>query len=884
MKIFMASAAASLLLLHPLPAMAQPSAPPTHPAQAPKLTRPPKLVQAVPAQDPSTEPREHVVSVLLQVHVAADGTVHDVSVIESGGEDFDRAAMEAVRQFVFEPAEMDGQPAAVRINYRYDFPPTVARPSTPATAELAGVVRDGKTHEPLPGVRVELDSGESAVTDARGRFALSGIAPGIHAVTLYGPSFTPIGTEEHLEAGKRYEASYDVDVAQVAAPKDEQSDFEIVISATKLDKQVAATEVSAEQSTRVAGTGGDVAKVVENLPGVARSTVGSGALVVWGAGAQDTRVYVDDVHVPVLYHEGGFRSVVHSDLVRSVELQPGGYGAGYGRGLGGLVTVGLRPLDDTAHHGSVTLDAIDAAASLRGPFRDDIHYAVGLRRSHLDWVLSKVTSDDVGEFVPIPRYWDGQARVAWTPRAGESIEAGGMISSDRLDRSIVDADPSQMRTESKRTGFQRAYARYRRETEDGIGTFTPFFGSDHAELVSRFGAVPAEFVADANVYGLRAVWRGRVAPWLALGVGVDAEVSVTDLRRKGSVTTPPREGDVRVFGQTPNDQVNADTWSTTIAGLASFVEMDGSWFNDKLHVIPGLRVGPSIVRASRVTPPDGDLPPIGTMREDTPVDRRIALKYAPDEWVSFKAAAGTYHQAPQAEDLSAVFGNPKLPPSRAVHYLAGASFRLSTPLSLELTSFYSRSHELAVRSPYPSPVRAQALVDTGEGRAFGTQMMLRHDPVGRFFGWASLSVIRSERTDADTGRWRPFDFDQTLVFNAVGSYDLGWGFEVGSRFRLSTGYPRTPVVGATYDSRVDAYQPIFGDHNAERIPTFYQIDVRAAKRFDLGGATSAELYLDVQNVTNHRNPEEVIYNFDYSKKSYITGLPILPVLGGKLAW
>ena len=44
------------------------------------------------------------------------------------------------------------------------------------------------------------------------------------------------------------------------------------------------------------------------------------------------------------------------------------------------------------------------------------------------------------------------------------------------------------------------------------------------------------------------------------------------------------------------------------------------------------------------------------------------------------------------------------------------------------------------------------------------------------------------------------------------------------------------------------------------------------------------MYLDVQNVYQHENAEEIVYNFDYTRRSYITGLPILPVLGGKLAW
>jgi hypothetical protein len=92
------------------------------------------------------------------------------------------------------------------------------------------------------------------------------------------------------------------------------------------------------------------------------------------------------------------------------------------------------------------------------------------------------------------------------------------------------------------------------------------------------------------------------------------------------------------------------------------------------------------------------------------------------------------------------------------------------------------------------------------------------------------------------------------------------------------------VLYAVHDSRTDLYQPVFGAHNSIRIPDFYQVDARLAKKFEFGETTGLEVYLDVQNVTDHRNPEEIVYNFNYTQKSYITGLPILPVVGGKLSW
>jgi hypothetical protein len=117
----------------------------------------------------------------------------------------------------------------------------------------------------------------------------------------------------------------------------------------------------------------------------------------------------------------------------------------------------------------------------------------------------------------------------------------------------------------------------------------------------------------------------------------------------------------------------------------------------------------------------------------------------------------------------------------------------------------------------------------------------------------------------------------------VASYELGAGFEIGARFRYSSGFPRTPVEGAFYLARRDVYEPVFGRQNSIRIPSFLQLDARIAKRFTFD-QVKAEVYLDVQNVTNRSNAEDIVYNYNYTNRDYITGLPILPVAGARIEW
>jgi iron complex outermembrane receptor protein len=72
--------------------------------------------------------------VVLTVTLDATGTVIDVAVVQSGGAEFDQAAMAAVKQWKFTPALRDGQPIAAKIRVPVHF--VAAAPPPAEGAEL----------------------------------------------------------------------------------------------------------------------------------------------------------------------------------------------------------------------------------------------------------------------------------------------------------------------------------------------------------------------------------------------------------------------------------------------------------------------------------------------------------------------------------------------------------------------------------------------------------------------------------------------------------------------------------------------------------------------------------------------------------------------------
>src|SRR5262249_46205426 len=198
--------------------------------------------------------------------------------------------------------------------------------------------------------------GVTAKTDEDGHFAFMDVPPGKYKVEISHPKLTTVVTEETIAPAKRRTVKYLVE------EKDEDEGISIVVRAPRIKKEAVETRIRTEEAGRVPGTQGDTLKVVQNLPGVARSSFGSGQLIVWGSAPKETRVNVDGVEIPTLYHVGGLRSTINSDLVRSIDLSPGSYGAEYGRGLGGLVKIELAPLPKEGGHGYVAADVIDTSA------------------------------------------------------------------------------------------------------------------------------------------------------------------------------------------------------------------------------------------------------------------------------------------------------------------------------------------------------------------------------------------------------------------------------------------------------------------------------------------------------------------------------------------
>jgi protein TonB len=101
---------------------AAPAAPANATYTAAEVAVPARLVSSVspvyPAAARSDDLEGHVA---VELVVEADGRVSDARVVASAGHGFDEAALEAVRRYVFSPAERDGHRVRVRMPWTVQF-------------------------------------------------------------------------------------------------------------------------------------------------------------------------------------------------------------------------------------------------------------------------------------------------------------------------------------------------------------------------------------------------------------------------------------------------------------------------------------------------------------------------------------------------------------------------------------------------------------------------------------------------------------------------------------------------------------------------------------------------------------------------------------------
>ncbi len=803
--------------------------------------------------------------VLLEIDLTTAGAVSQARIVSAPQRGFDESALEAAKRLRFKPARLGDKPVAVRLQYAFNF---AAPPAPPEASEqpvnFAGLVRERGTRRKLAGVDLAIGT-LVATTDAQGRFALRGAPEGPVEVAVSSPGYRAFTAHERIVKDERLEVEYRIE-------PDSASPFEATVQGERERQEISKTTLGAEEIAKIPGAQGDALKVLEDLPGVARtSPIGGGALVIRGSKPGDSFVDLDGEPIPLLYHFGAISSTVNPDLLEAIDFIPGNFSAAYGDITGGLVEVKTRRLRDEPH-GYANLNLLEASALVEGQLAPGLTIALAGRRSYIDLILKAAvpSNADFGLTVA-PKYYDAQLRIDWRPPSSpHQLSLLALTSDDALGLVLkrpTEQDPNLSGSVDAETGFQQIRAKhlYRRGVLS-LETVAMF-----EKLLLQFVVGPSNFFLNGHNLFLRSTATVEVADALVLSGGLDAanrRVAVGATFRQSFLF---REGDYNSQGPRPDDATL--TVPATLYNRLS----PGAWAEARIKLLPNLVFTPG-VRVDTYTYGPRDR---NTTLTVTP---RASARWELSPAVTLKGGLGLYSEGARNGDAARAFGNPAVLPERAWQATLGTELRPLPGVLVTAETFYKGLSGLIVRSDASETIDGQTrpvlLDNAGTGRVYGVEVLIRKELTSRFFGWLAYTLSRSDRIDRPGQPQRLFDFDQTHNLTAIASYKLGRGWQLGGRYRIITGNPDTPVTGSRYLANFDAYLPIYGPTNSMRVPTFHQLDVRLDKTWTFD-SWLLDAYLDVLNAYNHRAVEGSVYSYDFSGHAYFRGLPIIPTLGLK---
>jgi len=709
---------------------------------------------------------------------------------------------------------------------------------TPAIVTAHGRVIDASTGKPLARATIQIEGATATIrTDRDGQFTLDVLTGATLVVSADGFEAALITVES-------------VDLAEIAlVPVGTEGEVIDVVGQAPAAAP-GATTLDREEVAHIPGSGNDILAGLDALPGITSSPLGGptsfNGVVIRGSAPEDSKVLIDGFEVPFLYHTVGFRSILPTEAIDGLEYLPGGFDVAYGRASSGIISVTTRGGTHKAG-GHAELSVIDGGLLAHGPAGHHGTFLVAMRRSTIDLILPSLIPADANlNLATVPRYYDLQARLDYD--LGRWSTSFGLLGSDDVLQLFADNERDPDRRFYTRSRFLRATASAR--WSRGAWAATMAVSPVIQQLIFEFGRHQYFEMVAAGV-GARTEVTRTVPDQAGLQQVVTrfgAEVNVGRARLDLALPKAPDEGQPMVGPPDDTDtavQFKGVKWVPDVA----------AWVAAAANVGPQARLTTGVRVDGFVRSGDVAVQPRGELKVKLPRTYVVRL------------AAGAYRRPAENQDE---FLDDNLAPEKATQLIFGLEHGPTRGIKVQASTYYTDRTRLLTRGVDGN------YHNTGRGTTFGAELMvvLRR---GGWFGWLSYTLSKSTRIDHPGDRQRLFDFDQTHDLNLA----LSWKnkkWQLGGRFTLTSGQPYTPVLGSIYDSDTDAYIPIFGDVNSERVQAHHQLDIRIDRLWKIGGI-KLSVFLDVQNVYLNSSIAGYGYSFDYSERYEFKSIPILPSIG-----
>ena len=764
---------------------------------------------------------------------------------------------------------------------------------------LKGQVYSTKSNEPLESASVRVQGTSlGARTDGQGRFVIAGLKPGFVRLIVSMLGYETTTSAEVQVIGNQ------TSFIDVALDEASTSLTEVVVRPNmrikRVESPLSLQILGIKQIEKNAGANRDISKLVQTLPGVGATDPNRNDLIVRGGGPSENVFYLDGIEIPVINHfstqgaSGGVVGMINPDFVREISFYTGAFPASRTNALSSVMEIKQRDGDTDRIHVKASVGASDAALTIEGALSEKSSFIASARQSYLQWLFKAI------KLPFLPTYNDFQLKYKHRFNAHNELTILG----------IGAIDDMSLNTKLQSTGseVQRyilSYLPRYKQWNYTVGAVYKHYGAEHTD----------SWVLSRNMLRNSSVKHQSNDPALPKLSEYQSDKTESKLRYERMYTTLPfklsfgaglRYADYRNRAERlayQSGKVVPLSYDAHIRLLAysAFAQASDEYLDRRLKIGLGVNLVGNTLN-SVMSNPFPQLSP------------RLSVSFALTDDIDLNANFGRYAMQPSYTSMGYQAPDGTYPNKMRLRYITsnqavlGGEYHLGSYLHFSVEGFYKsyssypiseiEGISLASKGTEYGQVGAEAVLSTGEGRAYGTEVVARLMPWHQFSATATYTLFRSEFTDK-AGIYRPSSWDTRQMLNLLLSYRLGKSWYLSASWRYSGRAPYTPIDmelstnKAAWTVTNRAY-PDYARFNTLRLPAKHQLDLRLDKEFYFK-RWMLNLYLDVQNAylssyvsapiyTNRDSSGEVIDHPSDPERQQLRQLDyysklILPTLG-----
>ncbi|HNX66759.1 MAG TPA: TonB-dependent receptor [Bacteroidales bacterium] len=761
---------------------------------------------------------------------------------------------------------------------------------------IKGTVIDKNSKVTLAGASVfipDSDPLRGAVTDQNGNFRLDNIETGRVRLCIRYLGYEQVCLDNlNLTSGKEL-------VLNIEIEESVTSMSEVVVKAQQ-DKTTAINTMSAissrtfsvEESQRYAGARNDVARMAVNYAGVSVGNDATNEIVIRGNSPNGLLWMLEGVEIPNPNHFGtlsataGPVGMLNNNTLSNSDFMTGAFAADYGNAVSGVFDLKMREGNHDKHEflGQVGFNGFELGAEGPVSRKHNASYLVNYRYSTLGLLHAMGVSFGTG--TAIPEYQDlsfkitsdlGKGKISLFGLAGLSSIKLLYSREDSADVDNYYGSKGLDIYDSNYLGFigMKYFARLSPGTYANIT-----FSADAAQNRAKVDTV----LTNPKSFRLNSFARFNAQDYIA-NFSVNSKISDRINTRIGGEM---KYLNYSLIDSTYLNRYNAffsfydDKGSTVL--LRGFAEFNRK-FSDKLSLNAGMHVM------------------YLTLNDELIPEPRIALKYKPSANHVFSIGYGNHSRILPMYvyftrvDLSATEyyqPNRDLKMLKANHLVASWDWQINKVTRVKIEGYYQHLYNAVIEKKssgfsmlndnsfqYYLP---DTLVNGGTGDNKGIELTVEQFMNKGLYYLVTTSLFDSKYKGSDKIT-RPTAFDGGYVVNALaGKEFLLKSKKTSSKKYLSTDMKLTAAGGRRYtpvdvEESIKEGETVYDKDRAYSVKfkDYFRLDLRLAYRVDKK-KFSHEWVIDVQNVTNHKNPLYMEYNTDTGKTEFIYQLSLYPMM------